>query len=106
MGMAPMRGPITSVDVSRASFITKKTTLTIANGILRNINIDQPSQFLGFISIPVDMVKAIAAIPSSKLSMKIQNTQDQASLYKAQTDLLTQLQALQKMQDSKATTSP
>lgn len=63
--------------------------MTIANGMLRKINIDQPSQFLGFISIPVDMVKAIAAIPGSILSMKIQNTQDQASLYKAQTDLLT-----------------
>ncbi|MGZ4967999.1 MAG: hypothetical protein ACXV8O_00155 [Methylobacter sp.] len=106
MVMAPNDGPITSVDDSRASFVTKKTTLTIANGMLKKINVDQPSQFLGFISIPVDMAKAIAAIPGSILSMKIQNTQDQASLYKAQVDLLTQLQALQKMQDPKATTSP
>ena len=42
MIMVPNDGPIISVDVSRASFLTKKTTLAIANGMLRKFNIDQP----------------------------------------------------------------
>lgn len=105
LAMAPNDGPITNVDVSRASFVTKTTKLSIVNGMLRKIEMEKPSQLMGFIKIPVDMAKAVAEIPGSILSFQIKNTQDEASFYKAQTDLLTQMQALKDKQDSKNSTS-
>ncbi len=104
--MAPNDGPITSVDVSRASFVSKTTKLGITNGMLQKIEMEKPSQALGFIRIPVDMAKAVAEIPGSILSFQIKNTQDEASFYKEQINLLTQMEELKKKQEEISAPSP
>lgn len=94
--MPPDGGPITSVDISRTPFVTQKTNVAIVDGMLRKITLDKPSEALGAVQIPLNIVKAVAAIPGSILSVQLKNTQDQASLYKAQADLLTQQMQLLK----------
>lgn len=100
--MAPNDGVVYSLDVQRARFVTKKTDLTITDGMLTKIDVDKPSELIGALSVPLDALKAIAGIPASMLSVQVKNTSDQASLYKAQSDLLgNQIQLLKNQQELK-----
>ncbi len=97
--MAPNDGPITRIDISRSSFITKTENLTISNGMLSKIDLVKPSQALGFIRIPVDMVKAIAEIPASIFSLKVENKAQEAGFYESQANILDNIIKIQANQE-------
>lgn len=62
----------------RAPFIKKVSSLSFNNGMLNSFTLDRPSQAEGFISIPIDLAKAIVGIPAELISIKI-NTAGQNS---------------------------
>ncbi|BCT67358.1 hypothetical protein [Nitrosospira sp. NRS527] len=86
--MLPNNGPVYAVDVSRARFVTKKTNLTIADGMLNKIDIDKPSSVVGGLKVPLEILEAIIAIPGELLTLRIKRIQDEGVLTKAQGDLL------------------
>lgn len=97
--MAPNNGPVFSVDVSRAALVSKKTDLTITDGMLTKIDVNKPSQLVAGLQIPLDMVKELASIPADLLSLRIKQFQDEGNLTKAQVELLTQ--EIQKIKTNK-----
>lgn len=97
--LAPNDGPIFSVDVSRAALVTKKTDLTITDGMLTKIDVNKPSQLIAGLQIPLDIVKELASIPADILTLRIKQYQDEGSLTKAQVELLSQ--EIQKIKENK-----
>lgn len=97
--MAPNNGPVFSVDVSRAALVSKKTELTITDGMLTKIDVNKPSQLIAGLQIPFDIVKNLASIPADILSLRIKQFQDEGNLTKAQVELLSQ--EIQKIKTSK-----
>lgn len=89
-------------DVGRTGFVSKRVKLAIADGVLQGTEVDKPSDALAAVSLPVDIVKAIVAIPSELFQFKIRQVQDaqgltdaQAKYLTAQIELLKQIQALE-----------
>jgi hypothetical protein len=88
-------------DTSRAILVSKKVDLIVSDGVLTGIEVDKKSELLQIVSLPVDILKAIASIPGEVLSVKVKQLTDenklttaQAELLKAQIELIKQKQAL------------
>jgi hypothetical protein len=97
--LAPNDGPVFSVDVSRAMLVTKKTDLTINDGMLAKIDVNKPSQLVAGLQIPLDIVKELASVPADILTLRIKRYQDEGNLTKAQVELLSQ--EIQKIKENK-----
>ncbi|TXH34051.1 MAG: hypothetical protein E6Q98_19960 [Rhodospirillaceae bacterium] len=84
-----------AVDMSRSVLVEKKVNLAVADGVLQSIIVDKPSTVLAAASIPIDIAKAFASIPSAALQFKIENinaekgvTEAQAAKLKAEIELI------------------
>ncbi|MGH7887517.1 MAG: hypothetical protein ACREPG_06605, partial [Candidatus Binatia bacterium] len=97
----PDKSALNIFPINRGAFIKKVTTVTFDNGVLTEFTITKPSEALGFISIPVDLAKAIVSIPGEVLSVKVKREQDTTALVQAQKTLLDAQEALRKAQQSK-----
>lgn len=90
------------VDTSRTMLVKKRVDLLVSDGVLTGVEVDKPSELLELVSLPVNILKAIAAIPGELLSVKVKNIEDEkkltaaeVELLKAQIELLKQKQALE-----------
>ena len=88
-------------DNSRGVFVKKRVDFVIADGVLTGVEVEKQSELLAIVSLPVDILKAIASIPGEILSVKIKQLSDekgltaaQSDVIKAQIDLIKQKQAL------------
>lgn len=97
--MAP-NGDIFRADVSRAALVTKHVALTVEDGVLTAIKVEKPSEALAFVSLPVDVLKTLVAIPGELLTLKVKHLQDEGSLTKAEAELLKQQVELMKAQQA------
>lgn len=86
--LLPNEAPVLSLEVARASFVEKDTKITFIDGVLTKYEMTKPSQALGFMQIPIDIVKAITSIPSAMLQFKIDQTTKQTNLDVAQRQAL------------------
>jgi hypothetical protein len=87
--MAPTND-IFRLEVNRAAFVTKHMVLYVTDGILTGIDVDKPSEALGFINIPVEVLKTLVAIPGELLTIKLKQMQDEGALSKAEAESLKQ----------------
>lgn len=60
-----------TVPVLRFPFIKNIYTPKFTNGVLTENYIDKPSEVEGFLSIPINMLKAVFSIPSALFSFKV-----------------------------------
>lgn len=67
----PNGAPILSLDVTRAAFVTKKTKLTFADGVLTGVDLEKPSEILAGLEIPIHLIKTIVSLPSDIIQLKI-----------------------------------
>jgi hypothetical protein len=98
--MAPNGGPTFRADVSRAALVEKTVTLSIQDGMLTGTKVDKPSEFLAAISLPVDIAKAIVAIPADLLKIRVEEVKAQSGLTEAEANLLKQQLELIKQQNA------
>jgi hypothetical protein len=84
----PNKHVVGSVRLDRAAFVTKKLNLDFTNGMLKDIDLHNPSEVLAFIQIPIDVAKAIVSIPSAMLDFKVTNIEADTKLLTAQKDNL------------------
>lgn len=76
----PNTNLIVKVPVKRASFVKKEQNLTFADGMLLENKITKPSEVEGFVSIPIDIAKAIVSIPAELIQFRINNTKKENEL--------------------------
>jgi hypothetical protein len=85
--LIPDESSLLCIPITRSSFVKKTYGFKMANGMLTENTINKPSEVEGFLSIPINIAKAIVSVPAQLLSFKIENI-------KRQTAMETDLQAL------------
>lgn len=96
----PNEAPMFTIDIKRRAFVENKHSLTFTNGMLTEIAWTKPSEALGFVNIPLDIAKAIVAIPGELLSVKVNSATSETNLLNAQRNLLeAKDQLLRKIQE-------
>ncbi len=68
------------IELKRKPFVKKKSNLVFKEGFLLQHKAINPSSYHGFISIPIDIGKAIMSIPGQLFSLKVQRIKDQTTL--------------------------
>lgn len=76
----PNEAPIVSIDLNRHAFVRANTQVEFDRGMLKWVDLQKPSEALGFVSVPVDMAKMIAKIPASILDFKFTHVQREADI--------------------------
>lgn len=84
----PSQSRLIKVPISRALFAKKENNLVFVDGILKENEIKKPSEVEGFISIPINIAKAIVSVPAQLFQFRIDNT-------KKENELETEIQKLQ-----------
>lgn len=74
---------IVNIPITRTAFVKKINNLTIKDGIVLSNEINKPSSVEGFVSIPINLAKAIVAIPAQLIQFRIDNTSRNTSLQAA-----------------------
>lgn len=92
--MLPNEAPVLGLDVTRAAFVKKVTTVDFDNGVFKEIAIDKPSSTLAFVEIPLSIAKAILSVPAEIVQLKIDTTKSAKDLHDART---AELEARQKL---------
>jgi hypothetical protein len=86
--LLPNQAPILNINLSRTPFVKRVSSLEFNDGMLSKVNVDKPSEALAALSVPVDALTAIIAIPAQLLTLRIANAQNTTSLYDNQVKLL------------------
>jgi len=89
----PNASPILSMNVSRAAFVTQSYILGIQDGIPYEVVLNKPSQALAISAVPLSIVRAVAALPSEILQLKLDYSTKSSALLQARTAQITNLQA-------------
>jgi hypothetical protein len=104
---------VEGIDLRSAALVARTNSVTFETGLITGVTINQPSTTLAIVSLPLTVLKAILAVPAELLTLKIKNVESEASLAKAQADVLAQMkavldaqQALQKAKDAAAAAKP
>lgn len=69
----PDTSRLINIPVKRTPFVKSVNTPRFSNGMLVENYINRPSSFEGFVSIPVNLAKALVAIPAQLFNFKIQH---------------------------------
>lgn len=101
--LLPNKSPILSLDIRRAPFVQKVTHLTFASGVLTEVHITKPSEILGAMDIPLNIVKTITSLPTDLIQFKIDYSSKQEALLK---QLQSQLEAERALKQSQTPQSP
>lgn len=84
----PNKAPVMALDLARVSFGVYTNEITFHDGMLTEVKLAVPSSALGFMSIPIDIAKAIASIPAEILKVKLDLSSKEASVVDSQKKLL------------------
>lgn len=76
-----------NVPITRASFVKKTNKIVLSNGIVTSNEIKKPSSVEGFLSIPINIAKAIVSVPAQLVQLKIDTTTRNKNLETAVKDL-------------------
>lgn len=82
--LLPNKAPVLSIDLSRAMFVTKVSDIEFNNGILTKVTIKKPSEVLAVASIPIEIAKAIVAIPAELIQIKINTASKEKALLESE----------------------
>lgn len=92
--LLPAKNRVSQIDVSRATFVEKITTIDFEDGALKQVDINKPSEALAIVSLPVDILMAIVAIPAELIQLKIDTTNRDKDLVEANKNLIASQQLL------------
>jgi hypothetical protein len=71
------------IPINRTAFVKRVNKIGIQNGIIISNEINKPSSVEGFISIPINIAKAIISIPAQLVQFRFDNTKSLDTLEKA-----------------------
>jgi len=76
------------IPVERTPFVKRENEIQIRDGLIISHKIVKPSSAEGFISIPIDIAKAIVSIPAEIVSLKLDFTNRRKDLLEAEKNRL------------------
>jgi hypothetical protein len=90
------------VPLLRAPFVKRTHDVSIKNGELASHHLISPSPAKGFISIPIDLAKAIVSIPARLISLRIDMVGKRKELESAKYDLTQVQEKSRKFEEERA----
>ncbi|MEM7387501.1 MAG: hypothetical protein AAF514_21395 [Verrucomicrobiota bacterium] len=84
--MMPDESPIEELSLRRGAFVKVAYTLDFENGMPSSIQASRPSEILGIVSLPIEILKSISSVLPYQRNFDSFNTA--AALIRAQTTLL------------------
>jgi len=78
--LVPDRSKVVAVPVKRYPFIANQYNPKFSHGLLMENRIRKPSEFEGFVGIPIRIAKALMSIPAELLQFRITRTQQLTTL--------------------------
>src|SRR3546814_19555736 len=82
--LLPTKAKLVEIPVTRAAFVEKTTTIDFEEGTLKQVDISKPSEVLEIVSLPVEILKAIVAIPAELIQLKIDTTNQEKKLIRSE----------------------
>jgi len=80
--------PIFAIGIDRTYFATRSTTLDFDRGVLTDVEIVKDSELANFVTIPLTIAQAVAALPASIIQVRFDLTNNRQKLVNAQSALL------------------
>ncbi|WP_092869313.1 hypothetical protein [Hyphomicrobium facile] len=80
--------PILAIDVERAFFAERKTTVMFDQGALTNVCVFKTSELVQFVDVPLEIAKSMVALPANIIQVQIDQTAGQRNLLAAQNQLM------------------
>lgn len=80
--------PIFSIGVERALFAQRRTAIVFDDGALQGFCVTKGSELLGFIEVPLEVVRSIVKLPTEILKIDLNSVQERAKLVQAEQRLL------------------
>jgi hypothetical protein len=82
------------LPIDRSAFVKRDTTITLAEGFPTKITTLKPSEVVGFMSIPLDIITAIVAAPGQLLTVKVEQARGEQGLLREQQAVVQEQNAL------------
>lgn len=92
--LLPNDSPTFFIELKRAALVKNTYDIKFENGMLVSTKATKPSEVLAAVSLPVDIVKAIASIPAEIVQLKINYSSNEKALAEAQQAKFESLQAV------------
>ncbi len=89
----PNAAPVFSLPVTRATFVTRTTSITFNNGFLQGVNYNNPSQAAAVLGLPLTVVGDIFSSITNVLQLKLNIATAQSNIATQQTALVNQMAA-------------
>lgn len=99
MVMLPNRSPVVCYPMNRRPFVESYTHMTFDRGLLATMRSDKPSEIVGFLSIPIDIAKAIVSIPAELFQVRVTHMENAGRRDKAEREALDELNKLNAAKD-------
>lgn len=84
------------IPVNRTAFVKRTNKIGIQDGIILSNEINKPSSVEGFVSIPINVAKAVVSIPGQLVQFRFDNTKRLDELEKAKLNYEKSIQESQK----------
>ncbi len=84
------------IPVNRTAFVKRVNKIGIQDGVILSNEINKPSSVEGFLSIPIDIAKAVVSVPAQLIQFKFDNTKRLDDLEKAKLNYEKSIQESQK----------
>lgn len=94
-------GKLLNIPVNRTAFVKRINKIGFSDGMLISNEINKPSSVEGFVSIPINIAKAVVSIPGQLVTFKIDNTKRLADLENQKLALEKSVQESQKFELTK-----
>lgn len=85
---------VAAIDINRYACVKAQTDITFDQGILVDYSLDKPSELVGCLSIPLDIISTIISAPVDAITGRTKRLTSEKELLAAQQALLTQQAAL------------
>ncbi|MCP5007110.1 MAG: hypothetical protein GY941_24675 [Planctomycetes bacterium] len=92
----PNEGQLAVLPINQDLFTTTKYDVQFKEGMLVKADTNRPSQAMGIVSIPLDILKRVVALPTELIQLKIDYSSKQAALLENQKKVVEAQEALLK----------
>ena len=80
--------PVFSIGIDRALFAERRTAMIFDDGALKTVCTTKGSEILGFIEVPLEVVRSVVALPSQILKVDMDEVRNRTKLNQAQAEVL------------------
>jgi len=85
---------VAAIDINRYACVTAQTDITFKDGLLVDYSLNKPSELVGCLSIPLDIISTVISAPIDAITGRKARVKAEADLLEAQNTLLKQQIAL------------